>query len=370
MWPLLHTGHRAPPVCEWILLLAMTACTTAPPQHFVAEPWPVADALFQQDPHWLGGDAIYSVDLGHERILWLFGDSFVATGEQHDRRASAMVRNTIAVQRGHAPATAQLQFAWRTGDDGKPAPFFPNHDAEGYWPLHGIRLDGGPLLLWQTRVRNTPGQGLGFAIDGWRILRVDNPDAEPLQWQWREMHVGSVSFPCVMGTSVWRRGDYVEVLGTRGNGPHEGLLCRFSIAELSGDAAVPQWWNGTTWGTSVSPPGPRCVLDEAGPECSLHPQGAWWLHVYSRGFGRSTVAVHTASASTGPWSQAIDVFTPPESLSAKPFVYAAKAHPELSAGDGWLAVSYAANAFEFASLFTEAGQRELYWPRFWRVRVR
>ena len=39
-------------------------------------------------------------------------------------------------------------------------------------------------------------------------------------------------------------------------------------------------------------------------------------------------------------------------------------HP---AGLGWLAISYAANAFAFGDLFTPAGQASLYWPRFWRV---
>jgi hypothetical protein len=111
------------------------------------------------------------------------------------------------------------------------------------------------------------------------------------------------------------------------------------------------------------------VLDEAGPECSLHRARGAWLHVYSRGFGRTSVALHTASASTGPWSAPRDVFTPVESRDEKPFVYAGKAHPEVDAGAGWLAVSYAANAFDFAALFTAAGQRELYWPRFWRIRA-
>lgn len=354
----------------WPLLLALAACATPLPQHFEAEPWPAAEAMFQRDPHWLGGDAVYSVDLGGDRILWLFGDSFVANGDGRDRRQAVMVRNSIAVQRGRDPASAVLTLHWRHDADGAPQPFFPSHGGEGYWPLHGIRLIEGPLLLWQTRVRSTPGQGLGFAIDGWRILRIDNADAEPMQWRWRELIVPSPPLPCTIGTAVWRQGDHVEALGTRGNGPHQGLLCRFSVAQLRSDAAVAQWWDGAQWGTATGQPGPRIVLDEAGPECSLHRQGAGWWHVYSRGFGATTVAVHTAAVPAGPWSQPIVVFTPPESKAARPFVYAAKAHPELDAGAGWLAVSYAANAFDFAALFDDAGQRQLYWPRFWRMRAR
>jgi hypothetical protein len=64
------------------------------------------------------------------------------------------------------------------------------------------------------------------------------------------------------------------------------------------------------------------------------------------------------------------VLTPPESREETPFVYAAKAHPALDVGPGWIAISYATNSFDFARLFGKSGQQQLYWPRFWRVRMR
>ena len=59
------------------------------------------------------------------------------------------------------------------------------------------------------------------------------------------------------------------------------------------------------------------------------------------------------------------MYRPPESNGPRPFVYAAKAHPELvgpEAAD--LVVTYATNSFEFDDLFTPQGARALYWPRF------
>jgi hypothetical protein len=279
-----------------------------------------------------------------------------------------MVRNTVAVQRGRDPERAALSFGWRTAADGRPAAYFADEGEHGYWPLHGIRLAEGPLFLFQTRVRNTPGEGLGFAIDGWRILRVDDPDAALPQWRWREVAVAPSPLPCTVGTAVWREGDHVVALGTCGNGPHRGVLARLPVAGLRGTSTAAQWWDGTHWSEAPAP-GPAVVLDEAGPECSLHAAHGEWLHVYSRGFGSTTVAVHTAPAATGPWSAARDLFTPPEARAERPFVYAGKAHPEVDAGPGWLAVSYASNAFDFGALFTATGQRELYWPRFWRMRA-
>src|SRR5688500_15600562 len=102
------------PICsdEWI-----------PPERGEGARWPEADALFRQEPRWLGGDAAYSIDLGGDRSLWLFGDSFIATSEALTRRESTMVRNSVAVMTGRNPLTATMQFAWTDG--APPSSFFP-----------------------------------------------------------------------------------------------------------------------------------------------------------------------------------------------------------------------------------------------------
>lgn len=348
----------------WLLLVV--ACAGAPLPR-TAAPWPEADALFRRDPRWLGGDAVYSVDLGHDRILWLFGDSFVAPDGARDRRTATMVRNTLAVQQGRDPASASIVFHWRTADDGKPLAAFADDGAIGHWPLHGVRLAEGPLLVCLTRVRNTPGIGLGFAIDGWRLVCIDAPDLAPEAWRPRELACATTPAGVTFGTSVWCDGDHVVLLGTRGNGPHRGVLARFRRRDVTTGNVTLECWSGGRW-TPASPDAPLDeVLADAGPECSLHRHGDGWLHTMSRGFGRTTIAVHTAPQATGPWSPLHDVFTPPECAAAQPFVYAGKAHPEMHAGYGWLAISYAANSFDFAELFTPAGQQTLYWPRFVRV---
>jgi len=124
-------------VTLWLLL---TAALCSWPQSMPAQqtaawtiaatPWPEADALFHQDPRWLGGDDAYSVDLGNGRVLWLFGDSFIATSAKRSRRESQMVRNSIAIQHGYDPATAKMEFFWR-GRDQTPASFFA--EKGGIW---------------------------------------------------------------------------------------------------------------------------------------------------------------------------------------------------------------------------------------------
>src|SRR5271156_1316388 len=100
------------------LLLVFTALAQT------AAPWLEADRLFHSGPHWLGADAAFSVDLGRGRVLWLFGDSFVASKLGQTRRQSRMARNTAAIQTGYDPSTASIKFYWRAQGSGS---FVPDH---------------------------------------------------------------------------------------------------------------------------------------------------------------------------------------------------------------------------------------------------
>src|SRR4051812_10363146 len=82
------------------------------PPAIEAKPFPEAEALFRTDPRWLGGDAVYSIDLGNSRVLWLFGDSFVDLSTKHSRHSAKMPHSTVAVQTGLDLATSKLQFYW------------------------------------------------------------------------------------------------------------------------------------------------------------------------------------------------------------------------------------------------------------------
>src|SRR5262245_25248473 len=77
------SGMAPGPVPLSLATLALAACSDPPPIR--AEAWPEADALFRQDPRWLGADAALTVDLGGDRVLWLFGDTFVAKGDPATR---------------------------------------------------------------------------------------------------------------------------------------------------------------------------------------------------------------------------------------------------------------------------------------------
>jgi hypothetical protein len=334
-----------------------------------ATQWPEADALFHKDPRWLGGDAAYSIPLGADRTLWLFGDTFVATSAANVRTESHMVHNTIGIQTGRDPTTASIAFAW-SGDGATPGSFFPeDEDNHWYWPLSGIRIDG-VLVIFMQRVLDTPGRGLGFKEDGARVVLVENPDDDPHAWRTRAIALTSLlEMPdaTYLATGVVRQGDDVTMLAIGESNDHPGYLAKMRPADLvAGNFHAVGWWDGATYG-----PGDKRVkvFSHAGPENSLHFDAASkkWVHVRSDGFGETTIVVSFADRPEGPWSSPRAIFHPPEGDRARISVYAAKAHPELVAPDGALVVTYATNTF--AGFDTLVHDSSIYYPRFVKVRL-
>ena len=356
-----------------VVTLVAIACSLSQPGRAFVE----ADRLFHRDPRWLGADAALSVPLSKDRTLWLFGDTFVATSNANLRSESEMVRNTVAIQTGSDPRTASIAFCWRKNADGLPRSFFREHGQRWYWPGHGIRLAEGPLVIFLYVMVGTPGKNLGFACTGYALAVIDDPDASAATWEPRIVEAAQSPFDAVPATAVVRDGAHVIALAIRQEGAHAGALVRYPAASLAkGDVSQAEWWAGDARGwvpeAALGPSGPAFVMDDAGPECSLHwsARTRSFIHIASYGFGASTIGLRTAPALTGPWSSPVVVYRPPESNGPRPFVYAAKAHPELvgpKAAD--LVVTYATNSFNFADLFTKQGERFLYWPRFVVVQV-
>jgi len=318
------------------------------------------DQAFHAEPRWLGGDGAYTIDLGDDRTLWLFGDSFIATSSALVRTESTMVRNSVAVMTGRDVRTATWQFAWR---DGAPqTSFFPEVGDHWFWPSDGVRVPGGPLVVFLGELRATPNEGLGFASAGFRALRVVDPSGPPLAWTLEPTTVHAPAFAPQSNVACSAvDGDYLVAVVTD-DADHHGYLARWPLAAIDGN---PEWWTGQTWiAETALARAPAVVIDNGATECSLHrePMTGAWIFVWSRGFGATTIAMRTASELTGPWRDAVDIFTPPETEVDRPFVYAAKAHPTLLGPDGGILITYADNSFDFADLFDPANAQTLYWP--------
>jgi hypothetical protein len=322
--------------------LAAAGCRGPMPPDVRGAPWPEANRLFTDDPIWAGGDGAYSVDLGGDRVLWLFGDSFIRR-TAGDATNQWMARNSVAVQTGRDPTRAFMRFYWRTEDD-HPASFIPEAGQNWFWPGHGVRL-GDRLLLFYGRLYQGGEGQWGFRYLDWTAFLVENPDDEPSAWRYREARVAPDEHDVSLAEAVIVEGDKLYVYGNAVNQLRHGVyLVRFELARAAeGDLTGEEWWTGEGWG----PRGERAaVLDTGAPELSVHfaEKLGLWMMVQSAGAGATTLGIRTAPRLEGSWSDLRDVLRPPESFYDDAFVYAGKGHPELTGGD--LITTYVPSSYD------------------------
>lgn len=339
-----------------------------------ATPWPAADRLFHSDPRWRGGDDAYSIDLGGGRVLWLFGDSFIADQPGHTRRDSVMVRNSIAVQQGYNPSTATIDFYWGA-NAGKPVSYFDDGDDTWHWPGHGVLLPAG-LLIFLMRVR--PGhRTLGivefdFEVFGWTAIMIPNPEDDPVDWRLQWLDTPANDFGVVVGAaSATIVDDHVYALGAASPGFGQIYLARWRLDQAGdGDLRKPRWWAGEDRGwveqTRLDVP-PVPIFDNGQNELTVHyePQLKRFLEIQTAGLvSRVRIGFRQAPAITGPWTPLETFYKPQEAERDRVTIYAAKAHPELVGAD--LVLTYATNHLDVEAVLDDEG---LYYPRFLRASI-
>ena len=340
------------------LLLALVTAAHAQPW----TRWPAADRLFETPGPWTGADAAYSVALGGDRVLWLFGDTFVGRVAAGKRAGVTMTRNTVAIQRGLDPSTAAITFY--TG--ASPAGVFPPPDGRGWmWPLAGTRTPRGLAVFLGHFAATGDGSAFGFKAVGHAVAQVANPDDPPSLWR-VAIHAlpfdgyGIALTPVDSTLFIWGYRDR----SVNGATVRSAVLAR---APLAAPERAERWrfWDGARWVAGPEHAAP--LWEECATELSVHgsgPHGAGppYAAVYTRSGLSPDVLLRTADALTGPWSAPRVVYRCPE-MRGKVFTYAAKAHPELATRPGEIVATYVTNAADLGTVVNDA---RIYRPLFLR----
>jgi len=332
-----------------------------------AQPWPEADALFRRDPHWLGSDDAYSIDLDEGRVLWLFGDTFINYDTRRTRQGSIMIRNSIAVQTGYDPSTAEMDFYWPLVDY-LPQSFFPERGDLWYWPGHGVKLED-RVIVFLMVVRKASG-GLGFATEGWAAVRLTGIAGPPDQWKLTWLDTPANDYGVLISGGAMVAGDYVYIYSVQ-EPSHDIYLVRWPVAEvLADDLARPQWWTGEAWAVQQELTGLPAPLYTGGQtEFTVHydPALQQYLGIQTVGFPQAELAFRLAPAPTGAWSAPAVFYRPEEHDIKEAMIYAGKAHPELEGEGADLILTYATNSLSPTNLMSDD---RLYYPRFLKATYR
>jgi len=305
------------------------------------------------------------------RTLWLFGDSFVGSPEQHDRRGSQFVHNTIAISRCGADGF-EIDYAWGGSERG-PARAFLEREGEGWWWLFDGFVYDERLYIGLLEVERTDAHGplaLPFRFTGMQLARVDNPRDPPEQWRTerieltRETRALPASAMVVNGGSV-----YLFSFIDAGDGSYPRGLARLPLAALDGrtsgvESELESLGRDGRWKPGLDPDDLRILMADTATEMSVHfhPNIGKWLALYN--FPRvgddfparrpdDALWIRTAKSLEGPWSEPrvlgrVRELATPEASDPNTGCYAAKEHPQFATQR--LFVTYVCN------LFTGPGQ--------------
>lgn len=352
------------------IVTLLAACTGGASQSLGAEPWPLADDLFRQDHHWLGGDLAATVDLGDDRTLWLFGDSFIATSDARTRREAVVVHSSIAVMTGRDPTTATMDFTWQRGAE--PKPWLADEGMHWLTPSSGIRLPGGALIIFVVERAPTP---VGPMVVGSRAIRVADPSGPPGGWKLETIDLPLPSFAPAshVGTCVALDGEALVAISVSYG---DARIVRWSLAALAaGQLGDRTWWDGHDWTPEVAlVEAPPVAFRAAGPSCSLSYgatptsyEGDSWLYMQSS-YGDLGVVFRETAKLEGPYSDQgnllwIDGWDYPP----YPRVLSGLEHPSLVPESYRGLATYVASSANPSDLLDPVLERELYWPHVVRL---
>ena len=373
-------------VCCFIFLLAC-GCSLFKdePTLISAVQWPEANTLFRQDPHWRGSDDAYSVKLGEDRLLWLFGDTLISDKSKIIPRSPGhikTVRNTVGIQTGMNPAVGTIKYYWNDNNNSSnPKSFFRSpYIAKDNWLWPGdctLLPDDETLIIFFMNLKSTPEF---FDIDGYQVAIINNSYDPPDKWdiQWIKNVSEYDKLKILLGSGgVLVEGDYLYAYGFSNNKNIKGItLARWDLMlfeKIKPDLSNPQWWTGTTgWikENELNELNPIMLWDNQQTEFTVTKMGKklyvmFQAYPQNGFFGNANMVYRVSRSLTGPWSEQFVLYEKlcrdnpcPKDI----VVYAGKYHPELTGVD--FVFTYAANVMNSKALWN---WQSIYYPRFLKM---
>lgn len=325
------------------------------------------DTLFKaQNKGWLGSDAAHSIVLSENRILWLFGDTFLGEVREGKRYPEGPhINNCIAIEDRSESIPGVIQYHWREAE-GKPESFFP--PAEGmpgkyYWPTNGIVVKDRLLLFCYTMSADDT----NWWIAGTVIIAVDNYDDDPSLWssKYYDLKLGDNNFGIHSGLIL--EGEFLYFLGYKDfRHGRSAILGRTDQKEFSANPRadlIEIWtdgWFSDRWDSVGDKP--VALFSPGITETDIQYIPDWGMYAVTTYDPMEADILLTVSESlTGPWTEPVHIFTNPDHVT---MTYAARPHPQISSRAGEVIISYVTSP---RSLDIPKETLDTYRPRFLRI---
>jgi len=341
---------------------------------FVVEKIPQYKAFFKRKEGWTGADGDYTVTLSKNKILWLYGDTWVGKIENGKHIDSMMVNNSIAIQQGKDPENAKIEFYWKKDKKGKHRAFITPADGKGwYWFYDGVRVKNGLYLFLMQIDRTDEKSAFSFKSIGNWVAHVSNPDDPPEKWKIKQHKIPFSTFSenslRQFGSAIMKHEDYVYIYGVEEERKEKALKRYMIVARarsgLMGNFDSWEFYTEKGWGDDYK----NCkrILDDIANEYSVSylPEMKKFILIFSESGLSPWVVMSSSKIPNGLWKKPERIYKCPEFNEKKGiFCYAAKAHPQLSTSKNELIISYITNMYDFEQLKNDAS---LYWPLFIKI---
>ena len=335
-----------------------------------SQPAPEIDARFRPQQGWIGGDSGHSVDLGHQRTLWLYGDTWVGAVKDGRRSKARIVHNSVGMQCG---SDAPCSFVVREDEQHKSVDLIKPADGRGWLWFQAGAMANGRLYLFMSQFDRSANGGHTH-IAQWLGI-VSNPLEDPREWCLDQIQIPYSLFSddrqLTFGTSVIVSGEHLYIYGSEehlrgGSQKHYLVLARVPLNEI-GNMEAWTFHRRGRWSHDYTRP--SRLADYMAGETSIVavPNMNQFVMVYTDCGVSQRIVARTAPTPAGPWSDIQVVHSCRESsLDRNLFSYGGKAHPALSS-DGKLVISYLTSSVNTWQVATDA---RLYWPKFLTVEIK
>jgi hypothetical protein len=339
----------------------------------VSESSPELNAKFRPQEGWIGGDGAQSIDLGNNRTLWLFNDSWVGTVKDGRRSRARIIHNSAGIQCGpEAPCT----FIVREGAQKKPVDLISPADGRGWLSfLNGVMVkDRLYLFLSQFDMPTDHLRPDRTPLGQWLAV-VENPQDDPRDWCVSQVRMPFNSYTrrrdVTYGSGAVVDGKYLYVYGcddaTRLLSQNRYLtVARVPLDQIE-DMSKWRFQRDGRWTRDFMRADRISDYMSSDLSVAYMPGLKRYLMVYTDCDISNRIVARTSPSPTGPWSNYQTLHTCREGYGdAKLYCYAGKAHPTLSS-DGKLVISYLTTSIDTWQVAMDA---RLYWPTFVTVGMR
>lgn len=334
-----------------------------------------SSAYFPYQQGWLGADSAYSIPLGGNQSLWIFGDTFVGPSTATSRaQATGFIRNSIAISTCTGQDCA-FNYYWPGMGGATPMSMFSAPNSDWFWPMDGFVYNG-TLYLALMQMHATGSGAFGFAYTGVQLAIINNYTGPPNRWSatYENLNTGSNAVPGV--SVVVAQGPngnpdqanpqganyayFFTLVGSSNPATQYMALLRLPLSQLR-TAARPgnTMWEylkaDSTWGTwpdadTNLPSDNAAVINPGATEMTVryHSSTNQWIAVYPLGLD-SKAHYSISSSLTSSWGRSEALYSYAEmqptnpNYTSKVFCYAAKEHVELEAVDQ-IFFTYACNS--------------------------